>query len=82
MGSMKPVTKFPGLIRPENEERIHALCHWIQASSAQQLTWLDLMSRSGFSLNDLIALFEAYTGMTPMSYVRQVKNSRSKLPTP
>jgi len=70
---MRSTTKKRSPLNAFNAKRLEELCVWITENSEQTLGWSQLTQKSGFSKEELIQLFQVYKQVTPMAFVRQVR---------
>ena len=56
-----------------NAKRLEELCAWITENFDQTLGWTQLTNKSGFSKEQLIELFQLYKQVTPMAFIRHVR---------
>lgn len=69
-------------IHPPTEayrDRFVALCAWIDTNQDQTISWTQLSDASGWSHNELLAMFAYFLDTTPMTYIRSVRKSARKL---
>ena len=70
---MRSTTKKRSPLNASNAKRLEELCVWIIENPEQTLGWSQLTQKSGFSKEELIQLFQVYKQVTPMAFVRQVR---------
>ena len=56
-----------------NSKRLDELCAWIVENPDQTLGWSQMAQKSGFTKEQLIQLFQVYKQVTPMAFVRKVR---------
>ena len=56
-----------------NSKRLDKLCAWIVENPDQTLGWSQMAQKSGFTKEQLIQLFQVYKQVTPMAFVRKVR---------
>jgi len=71
--SMRSTTKKRSPLNASNEKRLQDLCAWITRDCTQTLGWSQLKQKSGFSKEQLIELFQLYKQVSPLTFVRQVR---------
>jgi transcriptional regulator GlxA family with amidase domain len=81
---MHSTTKKRSPLSASNANRLEELCTWITENFEQTLGWTQLTNKSGFSKEQLIELFQLYKQVTPMAFIRHVRqqhknNERIKL---
>jgi len=54
------------------------LCAWIDAQIDKPLGWQELMQRSGLDHQTIKALFFKYASTTPMTWIRQRRETRAE----
>ena len=64
---------FNAKLNASNAKRLEDLCTWIIENPEQTLGWSQLTQKSGFSKEELIQLFQVYKQVTPLAFVRQVR---------
>jgi transcriptional regulator GlxA family with amidase domain len=74
----KSITTNP-LLLASSIERLGALCEWIENNSDSTIGWNDLTNHSGFTHQELIGLFKFHKQITPMAYIRKVRENKKKL---
>ena len=70
---MRSTTKKRSPLSASNAKRLEELCVWITENFDQTLGWTQLTNKSGFSKEQLVELFQLYKKVTPMAFVRQVR---------
>lgn len=70
---MRSTTKKRYPLSASNAKRLEELCAWITENFDQTLGWTQLTNKSGFSKEQLVELFQLYKKVTPMAFVRQVR---------
>ena len=70
---MRSTTKKRSPLNPSIAKRLEELCVWIAENFDQTLGWSQLTQKSGFSKEELIELFQLYKQVTPIAFVRQVR---------
>ena len=70
---MRSTTKKRYPLSSSNAKRLEELCAWITENFDQTLGWTQLTKKSGFSKEQLVELFQLYKKVTPMAFVRQVR---------
>ena len=70
---MRSTTKKRTPLSASNAKRLEELCIWITENFDQTLGWTQLTKKSGFSKEQLLELFQLYKQVTPMAFVRQVR---------
>ncbi len=73
---MLSTTKKRSPLSASNAKRLDELCVWITENFDQTLGWTQLTNKSGFSKEQLIDLFQLYKQVTPMAFVRHVREQR------
>ena len=71
--SIRSTTKKRSPLNASNEKRLQDLCAWITRDCTQTLGWSQLTQKSGFSKEQLIELFQLYKQVSPLTFVRQVR---------
>ena len=56
-----------------NSKRLDELCAWIVENPDQTLGWSQMAQKSGFTKEQLFQLFQVYKQVTPMAFVRKVR---------
>ena len=78
---MRSTFKRRSPLTASNAKKLDELCAWISENSQQTLGWSKLTHHSGFTKEQLIELFQIYKQVTPLAFVKQVrqhyKNSKS-----
>jgi len=78
---MRSTVKRRSPLSASNAKKLEELCAWIFENSQQTLGWSQLTHQSGFTKEQLIELFQIYKQVTPLAFVKQVrqqhKNSQS-----
>jgi len=70
---MRSTAKKRSPLNAFNAKRLEEFCVWITENSEQTLGWSQLTQKSGFSKEVLIQLFQVYKQVTPLAFVRQVR---------
>ena len=70
---MRSTTKKRSPLSASNAKKLGELCAWITEDCKQTLGWTQLTNKSGFSKEQLIDLFQLYKQVTPLTFVRQVR---------
>ena len=70
---MRSTTKKRSPLSASNAKRLEELCTWINENFEQTLGWTQLTNKSGFSKEQLIELFQLYKQVTPMAFIRNVR---------
>ena len=70
---MRSTTKKRSPLSASNAKKLGELCAWITEDCEQTLGWTQLTNKSGFSKEQLIDLFQLYKQVTPLTFVRQVR---------
>ena len=70
---MRSTTKKRSPLNASNAQRLQDLCAWITGDCTQTLGWSQLTQKSGFSKEQLIELFQLYKQVSPLTFVRQVR---------
>ena len=70
---MRSTTNKRTPLNASNAKRLEELCVWIIENPEQTLGWSQLTQKSGFSKEELIQLFQVYKQVTPLAFVRQVR---------
>ena len=70
---MRSTTKKRSPLSASNAKRLEELCAWITENFEQTLGWTQLTNKSGFSKEQLIELFQLYKKVTPMAFIRHVR---------
>ena len=73
---MRSTTKKRTPLSASNAKRLEELCVWITENFDQTLGFTQLTKKSGFSKEQLIELFQLYKQVTPMAFVRHVREQR------
>ena len=73
---MRSTTKKRSPLSASNAKRLDELCVWITENFDQTLGWTQLTNKSGFSKEQLVELFQLYKQVTPMAFVRHVREQR------
>lgn len=60
-----------------DDQVLNELCDWITANCLEPITWEMLTLRSGLSQRELLTKFAIHLKTTPMTYIRQCKESRT-----
>ena len=66
-------TKKRSPLSASNALRLVELCAWITEDCEQTLGWTQLTNKSGFSKEQLVELFQLYKQVTPMAFIRHVR---------
>ena len=70
---MRSTTKKRSPLSASNAKRLEELCTWINENFEQTLGWTQLTNKSGFSKEQLVVLFQLYKQVTPMAFIRHVR---------
>jgi transcriptional regulator GlxA family with amidase domain len=70
---MRSTTKKRTPLSASNAKRLDELCAWINENFDQTLGWTQLTNKSGFSKEQLVVLFQLYKQVTPMAFIRHVR---------
>ena len=70
---MRSTTQKRSLLSASNAMRLEELCFWINENHDQTLGWTQLTNKSGFSKKQLVELFLLYKKVTPMAFIRHVR---------
>ena len=70
---MRSTTKKRNPLSASNAKRLDELCAWINENFDQTLGWTQLTNKSGFSKEQLVVLFQLYKQVTPMAFIRHVR---------
>ena len=70
---MRSTTKKRSPLSASNAKRLEELCAWINENFEQTLGWTQLTNKSGFSKEQLVVLFQLYKQVTPMAFIRHVR---------
>ena len=70
---MRSTTKKRSPLSASNAKRLDELCVWITENFDQTLGWTQLTNKSGFSKEQLVELFLLYKKVTPMAFIRHVR---------
>jgi transcriptional regulator GlxA family with amidase domain len=70
---MRSTTKKLSPLSASNAKRLEELCAWITENFDQTLGWTQLTKKSGFSKEQLVELFQLYKQVTPMAFIRHVR---------
>jgi transcriptional regulator GlxA family with amidase domain len=73
---MRSTTKRRSPLSASNAKRLEELCAWITENFDQTLGWTQLTNKSGFSKEQLVELFQLYKQVTPMAFIRHVRQQR------
>ena len=73
---MRSTTKKRTPLSASNAKRLEELCAWIAENFDQTLGWTQLTKKSGFSKEQLVELFQLYKQVTPMAFIRHVRQQR------
>jgi transcriptional regulator GlxA family with amidase domain len=73
---MRSTTKKRSPLSASNAKKLGELCAWIIEDCEQTLGWTQLTNKSGFSKEQLIELFQLYKQVTPMAFIRHVRQQR------
>ena len=74
---MRSTTNKRTPLNASNAKRLEELCVWIIENPEQTLGWSQLTQKSGFSKEELIQLFQVYKQVTPLAFVRQVRQQHN-----
>ena len=78
---MRSTTKKRSPLNASNAQRLQDLCAWITGDCTQTLGWTQLTKKSGFSKEQLVELFQLYKQVTPMAFIRHVRQQRKNKQT-
>jgi transcriptional regulator GlxA family with amidase domain len=78
---MRSTTKKRSPLSASNAKRLEELCAWINENFEQSLGWTQLTNKSGFSKEQLVELFQLYKQVTPMAFIRHVRQQRKNKQT-
>ena len=78
---MRSTTKKRTPLSASNAKRLEELCAWINENFEQSLGWTQLTNKSGFSKEQLVELFQLYKQVTPMAFIRHVRQQRKNKQT-
>jgi transcriptional regulator GlxA family with amidase domain len=67
------------LLLASNIKKLEELCDWIENNSDSTIGWDDLTKQSGFTHNELIRFFSLHKQITPMAYIRKVRETKKNL---
>ena len=70
---MRSTTKKSSPLSASNAKQLEELCSWITENCEHTLGWSQLTQKSGFTKEQLAELFQLYKQITPMAFVRQVR---------
>ena len=70
---MLSTTKKRSPLTASNAIRLGELCAWITEDCEQTPGWTQLTNKSGFSKEQLVELFQLYKQVTPMAFIRHVR---------
>jgi len=70
---MRSRTKKRSPLNATNAKRNEELCAWITENFDPTLGWTQLAKKSGFSKKQLVELFQLYKQVTPMDFIRHVR---------
>lgn len=70
---MRSTVKRRSPLSASNAKKLEELCAWISENSQQTLGWSQLTHQSGFTKEQLIELFQIYKQVTPLAFVKQVR---------
>ena len=73
---MRSTTKKRTPLSSSNAKKLDELCAWITENFDQTLGWAQLTNKSGFSKEQLVELFQLYKQVTPMTFIRHVREQR------
>ena len=73
---MRSTTKKRSPLSAANAKRLEELCVWITENFDQTLGWTQLTNKSGCSKDQLVELFQLYKQITPMAFIRHVREQR------
>jgi len=76
---MRSTTKKRSPLTASNAKRLEELCVWITENFDQTLGWTQLTQKSGFQKEQLIELFKLYKQVTPMAFVRHVRQQHKNI---
>lgn len=75
---MRSTVKTRSPLSASNAKKLEELCAWISENSQQVLGWSQLIQQSGFTKEQLVELFQLYKQMTPLAFVRKVRQQHKK----
>jgi len=78
---MRSTTKKRPPLNASNAKRLEELCAWITENIDQTLGWTQLTKKSGFSKEQLVELFQLYKQITPMAFIRHVRQQHKNKQT-
>ena len=78
---MRSTTNKRTPLSASNAKRLEELCAWINENFEQSLGWTQLTNKSGFSKEQLVELFQLYKQVTPMAFIRHVRQQRKNKQT-
>lgn len=61
-----------------NEQRINILCEWIEKNFGERISWADLLRESGLDNLALRLAFMKYRSMTPMTFIKLLRENGNK----
>ena len=61
-----------------NEQRIDILCEWIEKNLGERISWADLSRESGLGNFALRLSFLKYRFMTPMTFIKLLREEAKK----
>ena len=61
-----------------NDQRIDILCEWIEKNLGQRISWADLSHESGLGNLALRLSFLKYRFMTPMTFIKLLREEAKK----
>jgi len=62
-----------------NEQRIDILCEWIEKNLGERISWADLSRESGLGNLALRLSFLKYRFMTPMTFIKLLREEAKKI---
>ena len=75
---MRSTVKTRSPLSASNAKKLEELCAWISENSQQVLGWSQLIQQSGFTKEQLVELFQLYKQMTPLAFVRKVRQQHKR----
>lgn len=64
----------------DQKQALDRLCTWIEAHLDEPIGWQELMRESGQDFKTIHQWFFRYTSMTPMTWIRRLRERRSRPP--
>ena len=75
---MRSTVKTRSPLSASNAKKLEELCAWISENSQQALGFSQLIQQSGFTKEQLVELFQLYKQMTPLAFVRKVRQQHKR----